>query len=116
MPSILSASPDYFHINILVKSIIDEAQGYMKNIPKEVIAEEIQKAYIYARNAHEGQLRKSGDPYIIHPVEATRELLILRPDIVTIQSCLLHDVPEDTNKTVEDIRELFGDEVAYITA
>lgn len=112
----LPVMTDYFHINILVKSIIDEVSGYIKNIPKEVIAEEIQKAYIYARNAHEGQLRKSGDPYIIHPVEATRELLILRPDIVTIQSCLLHDVPEDTDKTVEDIRAVFGDEVAYITA
>ncbi len=107
MAHTLPSSPEYFHINILVKSIIDEVQRYMKNVPKEVIAEEIQKAYIFARNAHEGQLRKSGDPYIIHPVEATRELLILRPDIVTIQSCLLHDVPEDTDKTVEDIRELF---------
>jgi (p)ppGpp synthase/HD superfamily hydrolase len=112
----LPSMTDYFHINILVKSIIDEVCGYIKHIPHEVIAEEIQKAYIYARNAHEGQLRKSGDPYIIHPVEATRELLILRPDIVTIQSCLLHDVPEDTDKTVEDIREIFGDEVAYITS
>jgi len=108
--------PDYFHINILVKSIIDEVAGYMKNVPKEKISEEIQKAYIYARDAHEGQFRKSGDPYILHPVEATRELLILRPDIVTIQSCLLHDVPEDTDKTVEDIRVIFGDEVAHITS
>jgi guanosine-3',5'-bis(diphosphate) 3'-pyrophosphohydrolase len=116
MPQEPQVLTDYFHINILVKSIIDEVAQYMKNTPKEIIAEEIQKAYIYARNAHEGQLRKSGDPYIIHPVEATRELLILRPDIITIQSCLLHDVPEDTDKTVEDIREIFGDEVAYITA
>ncbi|MDD5376491.1 MAG: RelA/SpoT family protein [Candidatus Gracilibacteria bacterium] len=112
----IPTTTDYFHINMLVKSIIDEVAQYMKNTPKEVIAEEIQKAYIYARNAHEGQMRKSGDPYILHPVEATRELLILRPDIVTIQSCLLHDVPEDTDKTVEDIRAVFGDEVAYITA
>ncbi|HBA44830.1 TPA: hypothetical protein DEG21_04970 [Patescibacteria group bacterium] len=44
---------------------------------------------------------------MIHPVEATRELLILNPDIVTIQACLLHDVPEDTTKTVEDIKEIF---------
>ena len=116
MSNTLPTPTEYFHINILVKAIIDEVALYMKNTPKEVIAEEIQKAYLYARNAHEGQLRKSGDPYIIHPVEATRELLILRPDIVTIQSCLLHDVPEDTEKTVENIREIFGDEVAHITA
>lgn len=112
----LPTTTDYFHINILVKSIIDEVSLYMKNVPKETITDEIQKAYIYARNAHEGQFRKSGDPYILHPVEATRELLILRPDIVTIQACLLHDVPEDTDKTVEDIRIAFGDEVAYITS
>lgn len=112
----LPTTTDYFHINILVKSIIDEVSSYMKSVSKEVIAEEIQKAYIYARSAHEGQFRKSGDPYILHPVEATRELLILRPDIVTIQSCLLHDVPEDTDKTVEDIRAIFGDDVAHITA
>ena len=42
-----------------------------------------------------------------HTVAATKELLVLKPDIVTIQACLLHDVPEDTEKTVEDIRLLF---------
>lgn len=109
-------STDYTHIDALVESIIDEVASYMKNTPREMISLEIKKAYIYARDAHEGQLRKSGDPYIIHPVEASRELLILKPDIVTIQSCLLHDVPEDTEKTVEDIRVVFGDEVAHITA
>lgn len=107
---------DYSLIDTLVESIIDEVAKYMTNVPKEFIAKEIQKAYIYARDAHEGQFRKSGDPYILHPVAATRELLILRPDIVTMQSCLLHDVPEDTSKTVEDIRVVFGDEVAYITS
>lgn len=55
----IPTTTDYFHINMLVKSIIDEVAQYMKNTPKEVIAEEIQKAYIYARNAHEGQMRKS---------------------------------------------------------
>lgn len=107
---------DYSAIDTLVQFIIDEVVGYMQSIPKEVISEEIRKAYLYARDAHEGQFRNSGDPYILHPVEATRELLILHPDIVTIQSCILHDVPEDTEKTVEDIRAVFGDEVAHITA
>lgn len=107
---------DYAYIDRLVEQIIDQAAVYMRSIPREKIAEEIHRAYMYARDAHEGQLRKSGDPYILHPVEAAKELLILKPDIITIQSCLLHDVPEDTDRTVEDIRAVFGDEVAYITA
>lgn len=112
----LPVATDYTPVDTLVESIIDEVAEYMRNVPKETISEEIHKAYLYARSAHEGQFRNSGDPYILHPVEATRELLILHPDIVTIQSCILHDVPEDTDKTAEDVRAVFGDEVAYITA
>ena len=106
----------YMPIDAIVSEIISEAVSYMKNIPEETVREEIWRAYIYARDAHEGQLRKSGDPYIIHPVEATKFLLILKPDIVTIQSCLLHDVPEDTDRTVEDVEKAFGSEVAHIVS
>jgi guanosine-3',5'-bis(diphosphate) 3'-pyrophosphohydrolase len=70
--------------------------------------------YIFARNAHHGQMRKSGDPYIIHPLLAAKLLIHLKPDLVTIQSCILHDVIEDTDKTKEDIAKEFGDEVALI--
>jgi len=52
-------------------------------------------------------MRLSGDPYIIHPVEATKILLSLHPDIYTIQACLLHDVVEDTPKTLKEIEENF---------
>jgi (p)ppGpp synthase/HD superfamily hydrolase len=52
-------------------------------------------------------MRLSGDPYIIHPVEATEILLSLHPDIYTIQACLLHDVVEDTEITLEEIEENF---------
>lgn len=68
---------------------------------------EIRKAYAYARDAHEGQTRKSGEPYIVHPAEAAKLLTILKPDIITIQSCFLHDVPEDTDRTVEDVEKEF---------
>lgn len=107
---------DYSKIDILVDEIIETTCSYMANASRKNIQEEILKAYNFWKQAHEGQFRQSGDPYILHPVEATRELLFLKPDIVTIQACLLHDVPEDTLKTVEDIREIFGDEVAHITA
>jgi len=52
-------------------------------------------------------MRLSGHPYIIHPVEATLILLQLHPDIHTIQACLLHDVVEDTPRTLEEIEENF---------
>ncbi len=97
-----------------VEKIIKLVSGYMKNLNVEYIRSEINKAYIYARDAHEGQTRLSGDPYIIHPVEATYILLELKPDIYTIQSCLLHDVIEDTPKTKEDISKAFWEEVWFL--
>ena len=74
---------------------------------RDYIKEEIFKAYNYAKEAHKNQKRLSGDPYIIHPVEATLSLMKLKPDIFTIQACLLHDVIEDTPKTAEDIEKDF---------
>lgn len=107
---------DYSKIDLIVDEIINTVSMYMKNVSSEIVKIAITKAYIFAKDAHHWQLRKSGDPYLIHPVEATRELLILKPDLVTIQACLLHDVPEDTTRTVEDIEDVFGAEVAHITA
>ena len=59
-------------------------------------------------------MRKSGEPYITHPLLACKLLLHLRPDIVTIQSGILHDVIEDTERTKADIEQVFGSEVALI--
>ena len=86
----------------------------MPNLNIKYIREEIFKAYEYARDAHEWQYRLSWEPYISHPVEATMILLELKPDIFTIQSCLLHDVIEDTPKTKEDIEKEFWKEVAFL--
>ena len=74
----------------------------------------IQKAYIYAAQAHSGQKRLSGEDYIVHPLKATQILLTLKPDAVTIQACILHDVIEDTDITYDDIVKNFGKEVADI--
>lgn len=76
--------------------------------------EDLDKAYAFAEHAHEGQLRYSGEPYIIHPVEAARILLTLNPDMTTLQACLLHDVTEDTDARIEDIEKEFGTEVASL--
>lgn len=107
---------DYTDIDNIIKDIISKVRGYMKNVPRSLIEELIMKAYIYAKEAHHLQFRKSWEPYIIHPVEATKELLILKPDLITIQACLLHDVPEDTPRTIDEIRWIFWDEVAHIVS
>jgi guanosine-3',5'-bis(diphosphate) 3'-pyrophosphohydrolase len=95
----------YLKISIKVEKIIKKVSKYLTDFDKEFVEQEIKKAYLYAKDAHEGQMRLSGDPYIIHPVESTEILLSLKPDIYTIQACLLHDVVEDTEKTLADIQE-----------
>ncbi len=93
--------------------LIAEVEAYMK-LPSEVIEKTLWDTYIFARDAHHGQMRKSGDPYIIHPIEACFLLIHLKPDLVTLQSCILHDVIEDTSKHIDEIRELFGGIVANL--
>lgn len=107
---------DYSLINKKVDKIIKISTSYLISIDKKYIEEQIMKAYIFARDAHEWQIRLSWDPYIIHPVEATLILLDLKPDLITIQACLLHDVAEDTEKNLDDIEKEFWIEVKNICA
>ena len=74
----------------------------------------IEKAYQVASKAHEGQVRKSGEPYIIHPICVAIILADLELDKESIAAGLLHDVVEDTPMTTEDLAKLFGDEVALL--
>ncbi|MBI4128351.1 MAG: bifunctional (p)ppGpp synthetase/guanosine-3',5'-bis(diphosphate) 3'-pyrophosphohydrolase [Parcubacteria group bacterium] len=72
------------------------------------------RVFDFAYEAHEGQLRKSGEPYIIHPIATASTLASLKLATETVAAGLLHDVPEDTTRTLEEIRTLFGNEVAAI--
>lgn len=74
----------------------------------------IQRAYVYSAKQHEGQLRKSGEPYMIHPMEVARIIAEMGLDETAICSALLHDTIEDTSATREDVGALFGDEVAAL--
>ncbi len=75
----------------------------------------IEKAYNFAREAHKGVRRRSGEPYILHPIAvATIVSVEMGLGSTSICSALLHDVVEDTDYTVEDIRHLFGDKIAEI--
>ncbi len=74
----------------------------------------IREAYYYAEKAHEGQYRRSGEAYIIHPVQVAGILVHLELDPETIAGGFLHDVVEDTDVTVEQLAEAFNDEVAML--
>jgi len=72
----------------------------------------VYKAYLFGAEAHEGQTRKSGEPYIYHPIAVARILAELRMDSKTLVAAILHDVIEDTPTAKEQIASAFGDEVA----
>ncbi len=74
----------------------------------------IREAYKFAAVAHEGQLRRSGEPYITHCLHAAKILAETGMDATTISAGLLHDVPEDTTITIKEIEDKFGEEVAYL--
>src|SRR5438067_13001807 len=71
-------------------------------------AELVRRAYAYAAEAHAGQKRVSGEPYITHPAAVAMLIAELGMEAATVAATLLHDVPEDTERTVEDIRLEFG--------
>ena len=100
------------------EQIRESAQHVFDVMAPRVSAEDLQRikdAYALAEQAHEGQKRKTGQPYIIHPIAvaniAAEELEL---DANTVIAAFLHDVVEDTPYTVEDIRERFGDDVAFL--
>ncbi len=74
----------------------------------------VKEAFDLASKAHEGQLRQSGEPYVIHPLNVALILASLELDLETIMAGLLHDVVEDTSVTLDDIRTQFGNEVAEL--
>ncbi|PNV80566.1 MAG: (p)ppGpp synthetase [Dictyoglomus turgidum] len=74
-------------------------------------SENLKRAFIFAENAHKGQLRKSGEPYITHPVEVAKILMNLGMEETVVIAGLLHDVLEDTNVTKEEIEKEFGKDV-----
>ena len=83
-----------------------EKQGHT---PEDIAL--VEKAYKFAKKTHEGQLRVSGEPYIIHPVEVAKILAGLDADIHTLMAAFLHDVLEDTDTSPELIKEKYGEDV-----
>ena len=74
----------------------------------------VQESFVLAQEAHDGQMRSSGDPYITHPVAVAGILADMHLDHETIMAALLHDVIEDTHYSKEDLAEAFGETVAEL--
>lgn len=94
----------------LVDILLDKAARYLP--PDKVAA--VEEAYEFAAQAHEGQTRKSGEPFIEHPVNTALYLVDLRLDPIALSAALLHDVIEDTPITYDELSARFGDEVAKL--
>src|SRR5690625_2532026 len=95
---------------LTIEDVIRKAEEYLNE--KDVTF--IRRAYDFAKNAHADQYRKSGEPYIIHPVQVAGILVELKMDPETIAGGFLHEVVEDTEVTFENIEEEFNHEVAML--
>ncbi len=91
-------------------NILEKVSPYYSE--KEIT--QLQKAYVFAGRAHKGQVRRSGEPYLSHPLEVTDMLADMKLDATTLTASLLHDVLEDTDVTAPDLRQAFGNDVAHL--
>ncbi len=93
-----------------LEDIIERVQSYNATADFNLIS----KAYVFSAKVHKGQLRRSGEPYLTHPLEVAGILASFKLDEATISTGLLHDTVEDTYTTIERIKESFGDEIASL--
>ena len=97
--------------SVVFEEVLEEAKKYIHK-PENI--DLITRAYLFAKEQHEGQFRKSGEPYIIHAVQVGYTLALLRTGPKTVAAGFLHDTVEDCDVETEDIARLFGEEVASL--
>jgi len=95
---------------IRFEDLLERVRAYSPDADLELL----RRAYVFSAFEHRGQVRRSGEPYLIHPLAVAEFLVDLRLDVVAISAGLLHDVVEDTLTTIERIKELFGPDVAHV--
>jgi len=95
---------------IRFEDLIDKVRG----TNPEADIELLRRAYVFSAFEHKGQVRHSGEPYLVHPLEVADLLADMRLDVVAIAAGLLHDIVEDTQTPIERIQELFGPDVAHL--
>ncbi len=93
-----------------IERLLEKASAYIK--PKDL--ERIREAYEFADQAHHGQVRKSGEPYILHPLAVADIVVGMEMDTISIIAALLHDVVEDTTVSLDEIRNRFGESCAML--
>lgn len=93
---------------------IDDCMEKIKSYLNKEHCDFVYRAYKFAEKAHEGQVRKSGEPYIVHPIQVVGILADLKMDPATLCAGFLHDVVEDTSITLEDLEQEFGSEIAML--
>src|SRR6058998_3059982 len=97
---------------IRFEDVVEKVRAYSPATDVELL----RRAYVFSAFEHKGQVRHSGEPYLIHPLAVADFLADMKLDAVTIAAGLLHDVVEDTLTTIDRIHELFGPEVAHVVA
>jgi GTP pyrophosphokinase len=97
-----------------IKPVLEPLLAIHRSAHPKVDARLLQRGYDVAEECHRGQLRKSGDPYITHPLAVATILAELGMDTTTLVAALLHDTVEDTGLTLDDITTAFGSEVAHL--
>jgi GTP pyrophosphokinase len=95
---------------IRFEDLLEKVRAYSPDADVELL----RRAYVFSAFEHRGQVRHSGEPYLIHPLAVADFLADMKLDVVAVAAGLLHDVVEDTLTTIERIRELFGPEVAHV--
>jgi len=95
---------------IRFENILEKVRAYQPDGDLELL----RRAYVFSAREHRGQLRKSGEPYLVHPLEVANILAEMKLDIVCVACGLLHDVVEDTLTTTETVEEYFGKDAAHI--
>jgi len=95
---------------IRFEDLADKVRSYSPEADLELL----RRAYVFSALEHRGQVRHSGEPYLVHPLEVASLLADMRLDVVAVAAGLLHDVVEDTLTTTERLKELFGPEVAHV--
>jgi len=97
---------------IRINNILDKIAEYCPDADVDVV----ERAYVYSARVHAGQVRLSGEPYLMHPLEVANILADMRLDTISVASGLLHDVLEDTRAESEELQALFGPEVLRIVS
>ena len=108
--TILSRLPGASRRDKGLRQLIETLDTYLS---KEQV-QKILESYEFGAEAHEGQKRRSGEPYITHPVAVAQDLAEMHLDAEAIMAAILHDVVEDTSASLEDVEERFGEDVAMI--